>query len=116
MLLVEDNDHVRSFARDLLENLDCVVVAASDADEALKVLERRPVDLLFSDVVMPGKSGIELARVARKRDPSLPVLLASGYSEEVIGGGAREFEVLLKPFGAADVERGINTALEQVGR
>jgi CheY-like chemotaxis protein len=116
VLLVEDNDHVRDFARDLLENLDCRVVTASDADEALSVLENQPVDVLFSDVVMPGKSGIELARIARKRDPSLPVLLASGYSEEVIGGGAREFEVLLKPFGAAEIERGINTAMEQVGR
>jgi PAS domain S-box-containing protein len=116
VLLVEDNDHVRDFARDLLENLDCKVVTASDAAEALAVLENQPVDVLFSDVVMPGQSGIELARIARQRDPSLPVLLASGYSEEVIGGGAREFEVLLKPFGAAEIERGINIAMEQVGR
>jgi PAS domain S-box-containing protein len=116
VLLVEDNDHVRDFARDLLESMDCEVVTAGDADEALAVLDRRPVDLVFSDVVMPGKSGVELAKIARARDPSLPILLASGYSEEVIGGAATGFEVLMKPFGAVEIEQGINAAMTQVGR
>jgi PAS domain S-box-containing protein len=116
VLLVEDNDHVRDFARDLLENMDCAVVAAADADEALAALESQPVDLLFSDVVMPGKSGVELAKIVRESDPSLPILLASGYSEEVIGGAAKAFEVLMKPFGAVEIEQGINAAMTQVGR
>lgn len=116
VLLVEDNDRVRDFARDLLENMDCEVLAAAEADEALAVLERRSVDLLFSDVVMPGRSGVELAKIVRERDPSLPILLASGYSDEVIGGAAKAFEVLMKPFGALEVEQGINAALTQVGR
>jgi len=116
VLLVEDNDHVRDFARDLLENMDCAVVTAADADEALSALESQPVDLLFSDVVMPGKSGVELAKIVRERDPALPILLASGYSEEVIGGAAKAFEVLMKPFGAVEIEQGINAAMTQVGR
>ena len=59
---------------------------------------------------------VELAKIVRERDPSLPILLASGYSEEVIGGAAKAFEVLMKPFGAVEIEQGINAALEQVGQ
>lgn len=114
VLLVEDNDHVRDFARDLLENLDCTVISAASAEEALPILRTEPIDLLFSDVVMPGMSGVELAKAARAKDPSLPVLLASGYSDEVIEGAANAFEVLLKPFGADELNQGISVALEQV--
>jgi CheY-like chemotaxis protein len=49
---------------------------------------------------MPGMSGIELARLARQRFPEVRILLASGYSEEIVQGAAGEFEVLMKPYGA----------------
>src|SRR5688572_3632835 len=84
VLLVEDNSHVRDFAHHLLDELGYRVVSAGSAEEALELLETERVDLLFSDVVMPGRSGIELARLARQSNPGLPVLLASGYSEEVV--------------------------------
>ncbi len=100
VLLVEDNDQVRDFAASLLADLDYRVVAAASAEEALEVLARDPVDILFTDVMMPGITGIELARRARQRHPRLPVLLASGYSEEIAGGAARAFETLAKPYGA----------------
>ncbi|HYD11289.1 MAG TPA: ATP-binding protein [Allosphingosinicella sp.] len=101
VLLVEDNDQVREFAESLLADLDYRVLSAPSADAALVALAEHDVDLLFTDVMMPGMSGMELAERARNLRPDLPVLLASGYSEEMAGGTARAFETLAKPYGAA---------------
>jgi PAS domain S-box-containing protein len=100
VLIVEDSDQVREFGEHLLETLHCRVVAAGDGEEALRILEREKVDLVFSDVKMPGMSGVELAREVRERFPALPILLASGYSDEIVTGAAAEFDVLHKPYGA----------------
>lgn len=100
VLLVEDNEQVRNFAHVLLAELNYRVIDAESAERALEVLNVEPVDLVFSDVVMPGQSGIELARIVRERFPALPVLLASGYSEEVAKGAASDFDILPKPYGA----------------
>jgi PAS domain S-box-containing protein len=114
VLVVEDNDHVREFAQSLLEDMGHNVVPAASADEALERLAAEPVDLLFSDVVMPGLSGIELARLARETRPDLPVLLASGYSDEILAGAGACFEFVRKPYDAAMLDRAIQAALEQV--
>jgi PAS domain S-box-containing protein len=101
VLLVEDNDQVREFAESLLADLDYLVVSAPSGELALEALDAHRIDLLFTDVMMPGMSGVELAERARVLRPDLPVLLASGYSEEMAEGGARAFETLAKPYGAA---------------
>ena len=116
VLLVEDNDQVREFADNLLHELDYKVVGAASAEEALELLERDKVDILLTDVVMPGRSGIELARIVRQRLPHLPVLLATGYSEEVLSGGAGEFEILRKPYGAEALAAALSTAVDQAER
>jgi PAS domain S-box-containing protein len=103
VLLVEDNDQVRQFAESLLAELGCGVVSASSGAEALELFGREPVDILFTDVVMPGMSGIELAGRARALRPDLPVLLASGYSEEVVRGGAAQYRMVSKPYGMAQL-------------
>jgi PAS domain S-box-containing protein len=103
VLLVEDNAHVREFAENLLAELDYRVISASNAEAAIEVLGRDKVDLLFSDVLMPGMSGVELANHARRHHPELPVLLASGYSEEMARGAARAFATLAKPYGASSL-------------
>jgi PAS domain S-box-containing protein len=112
VLLVEDNDHVREFAHHLLDELGYRVVSAASAEEALERLEAGSVDLLFSDVVMPGMSGIELARLARERDPRLPVLLASGYSEEIVGAAGADFDIVRKPYDLNGIEAALGAALE----
>jgi CheY-like chemotaxis protein len=114
VLLVEDNAQVRQFAEDLLRDLGCDVVAASNGNEALEQLESKPIDLLFSDVVMPGISGVELTRKARKLKPGLPVLLATGYSDEVVKGSP-EFEVLPKPYRPQDLGQAIANVLGRQG-
>jgi PAS domain S-box-containing protein len=99
VLLVEDNEQVAEFAGHLLEELGCAVELAGSGEEALDQLEVKRPDIVFSDVVMPGISGIELARRLRERWPDLPVLLASGYSEDVLKGEARLYELVRKPYG-----------------
>jgi PAS domain S-box-containing protein len=113
VLLVEDNDHVREFAHHLLDDLGYRVMSAASAEEALELLEKEEVDVLFTDVVMPGRSGIELARMVRQSRPSLPVLLASGYSEEIVGTAGAEFEIVRKPYDATLLETAIGAALER---
>lgn len=116
VLLVEDNEQVREFAQHLLEDLDCRVLAATDAEEALRLLEKERFDLVFSDVIMPGLSGIELARLVHERHPALPVVLASGYSEEVVKGGAGQLEFVRKPYGRESLAAALSRALPAVRR
>jgi PAS domain S-box-containing protein len=111
VLLVEDNDQVRQFAQNLLGELQCEVSSAACGEEAIELLERESFDLLFSDVVMPGMSGVELAALVRERYPNLPVLLASGYSNELFRGAAADLDIVPKPYGAAALSKGLATVL-----
>jgi PAS domain S-box-containing protein len=98
VLLVEDNPDVASASTVLLEQLGYTVRRASDAEAALRELEHGDIDLVFSDIVMPGRmDGLGLARHLKQVSPNLPVLLATGY------GGAPanvngEFFILRKPY------------------
>ena len=114
VLLVEDNAEVRRFAEDLLRDLGCEVAAAESGEQAFERLANEPIDLLFSDVVMPGMSGVELARAARQQKPGLPVLLATGYSAEVVTN-IPEFEVIPKPYRPQDLGQAISRVLGQRG-
>ncbi|HYD68628.1 ATP-binding protein [Azospirillum sp.] len=98
VLQVEDDAIVGNMTAAALTELGYTVVRAGNADEALAVLaEVDGVDVLFTDVVLPGgQSGIDLAREARRRVPDLPVVLATGYSESF--AGAESLPVLPKPY------------------
>ena len=103
ILLVEDQEEVRDIAVAVLRDLDYQVVEADNGPNALAALERHPeVDLLFTDVVMPGgMNGAELAEAASRRQPGLKVLFASGYPENAItAGGALKpgAHYLAKPY------------------
>jgi len=112
VLLVEDNPHVREFAEGLLTDLGCDVATAENAPAALDRLDQGGIDLILSDVVMPGMSGVELARAVRESHPDVPVLLATGYSDEIVTRGS-EFAVLAKPFGAADLSKAMAQVLAE---
>ncbi len=113
VLLVEDNPQVREFAEGLLADLGCEVVAAENGDEALERIASNGIDFVLTDVVMPGMSGVELARRIRQKHPGMPVLLATGYSDEIVKRGS-EFAVLAKPFGAADLSKAMTALLDEV--
>jgi PAS domain S-box-containing protein len=98
ILLVEDNAGVRSFAKSLLEDSGAQVCEVSCADEAESALSENTYDLVFSDVVMPGRSGIDLARALQESRPGQRILLATGYSKEVVAGNTAGFKILRKPY------------------
>jgi CheY-like chemotaxis protein len=110
VLLVEDNAQVRQFAEGLLADLGCDVISVDSAQTALRKLQSDRFDLVLSDVVMPQMSGVELARRVRDDHPDVPVLLATGYSDEILRTGT-EFAVIAKPFGAADLSQAMAEVL-----
>jgi CheY-like chemotaxis protein len=100
VLVVEDDDNVASLVCEMINDLGYSATRVPTAHAALERIERGPpVDLVFSDIVMPGGlSGIELAGELRRRKPELPILLTTGYAgrgeEEEVEG----FPVLRKPY------------------
>jgi PAS domain S-box-containing protein len=98
VLLVEDNPDVASVSCNLLEQLGYTVRRASDAETALREIERDGIDLVFSDIVMPGKmDGLGLAHRLKEIRPDLPVLLATGYSDAAANVRGN-FPILRKPY------------------
>ena len=109
VLVVEDNLDVGRFCTQLLEDLDHATVWAHNAEAALAEMERVPFrfDAVFSDVVMPGIGGVELARRLRKDHPRLPVVLTTGYSDVLARDDAHGFELVRKPYSAEQVARAL---------
>jgi PAS domain S-box-containing protein len=110
VLVVEDDPFVRSYAITSVESLGYSVIAAVDGNDALQKLRTDiHVDILFTDIVMPGGiNGWELADLARKLRPGLPVLLTSGYALETLvkHGRLRAGAVVLaKPYRKTDLAR-----------
>ncbi len=111
ILLVEDNEGVGNFAAGLLSELGQTVTWVADGQSALEALNqnRDAFDLVFSDVVMPGMSGIELGHAVKARWPDLEVVLTSGYSHVLAEEGTHGFELLKKPYSI----EGLLVALKQ---
>lgn len=108
VLIVEDEDAVRSLTRMILEQGGYRVLEAADADEALSVSSNldQPIDLLLSDVVMPRVSGPQLAAQMQEEQPDLKVLFISGHADETIvrhGVLMPDTELLVKPFSVQDL-------------
>ena len=116
ILVVEARADVAEVARMILEDLGYTVLHASNGRAALDLLAETRVDLLFTDLIMPGGlNGVALAREARRRWPRIRVLLTTGYAEaslERTDAGGREFDVLNKPYGPADLARKVRVILD----
>lgn len=100
VLVVEDNGVVGQFATETLRELGYRTTWAPNASAALTILaeDRERFDLVFSDVVMPGMNGLELAREIRRLYPTLPVVLTTGYSQALAQEGTDGFELVQKPY------------------
>jgi PAS domain S-box-containing protein len=103
ILVVEDNERMRAVTLKQLTDLGYRSLAAENAKAALSLLDQHPeIDLLFTDVIMPGgMTGCELAREVKKRRPSLRILLTSGYTAQAVANGCHDLaglELLQKPF------------------
>jgi PAS domain S-box-containing protein len=98
ILLVEDNPDVAAATAGLLEQLGYAVRWVSNAEEALAEIDGDGIDLVFSDIVMPGKmDGLALAQAIREKHPRLPILLATGYSD-ALRKTSLGFQILRKPY------------------
>lgn len=107
VLVVEDNADVGQFATHSLTELGYSSIWTSNAADALAELALDPdrFDAVFSDVVMPGMSGVELGREIRRLYPDLPVILTSGYSHVLAQNGAEGFDLLHKPYSIEQLSR-----------
>jgi two-component system, NtrC family, sensor kinase len=114
VLVVEDNIEVGTFAKDALTELGYATTLVHSAMEALAALTRNAerFDVVFTDVVMPGMTGIDLAQEIRRRHFDLPVVLTSGYSHVLSQNGSFGFELLQKPYSIEQLAR----VLHKVGR
>ena len=114
VLLVEDNEEVGNLAEALLRELGHSVVRARNGAEALRLADQGAAfDILFTDMVMPGITGLELAQKLKQRHPRLPIVLTTGYSERMIATGAQSFPVLPKPFRLETLASTLNQALAE---
>jgi CheY-like chemotaxis protein len=117
VLVVEDDDDVRSYSIECLREFGYRIIEAHDGPAALRLLERQgaSVDLLFTDVVMPGMSGKELADLARTSHPQLKILYTSGYTRNAIVHGGRldaGVEMIAKPFTVAALAQKVRDVLD----
>ena len=117
ILLVEDEQSVRDAVQRALEENGYIVFAAADATEATDIYdqEKEKLDLLFSDVVLPGKSGLQLTDELLSCSPGLPVLLTSGHADRESHWAViqkRGFRFLQKPFALADLLRAVKETME----
>lgn len=109
VLVVDDQADVLDMTIELFRNMGYEVLSANNGKDALAILETMPhVDILFSDVVMPGISGIDLAREARSLIPKIKVILASGYhagSLTINNSGAEDYKFVKKPYRMAEIAK-----------
>ncbi|MBJ2216820.1 GAF domain-containing hybrid sensor histidine kinase/response regulator [Pseudomonas sp. MF7453] len=113
VLIVEDNLEVGRFASQILKDLGYKTTWATNAEQALALAggDAQAFDAIFSDVVMPGMTGVAMAKLLRERRKDLPVVLVSGYSEELADSGYEGFEFVAKPYSAEQVARALVRAM-----
>jgi signal transduction histidine kinase/CheY-like chemotaxis protein len=116
ILVVEDNQEVGHFAETLLTELGHSVTLATTGEEALELTRERDFDIVFSDVVMPGMGGLRLAEQLAEEQPRLPVILATGYSQEIAQSGSGGRPVILKPYRLATLSRALVDAMAEADR
>jgi len=106
ILVVEDNEDVRELAESMLDSAGYAVVSAPSGEQALDLLEEQAdIDLVFTDVLMPGgMNGLQLADQVRARRPGTPILITTGYMDELPAASrAQSLDILTKPYRQEDL-------------
>ena len=118
ILVVEDNEAVRAFSVEVLQDYGFRVFEAADASEALKILEgTKAIDLLFTDIGLPGLNGKELASTVQRKHPSVRILFTSGYAQMPSPTSSRwisEIPLLSKPFTRSQLFERVTQVLSSV--
>lgn len=117
VLLVDDDDPVRAVTAAMLRDLGYFVRDAASGDAALRALEQHEdIDVLVTDLAMPGMNGIQLAAAARAAHGDLSVLFISGYADQIEGRLGPGGRLLRKPFAVDDLLRAVEDELAERGR
>jgi len=115
ILLVEDDTAIRELAEDVLSESGYDITAVGDAEAAVTALcNAGSFDLLISDIRLPGMNGCELARQAMSQDPSLRVLLMTGYAGQTVGDPEilpRHVPLLRKPFTLRELLKSVHSTI-----
>jgi putative two-component system response regulator len=119
ILLIDDEAVIRDLIAEILVDGGHDVTTCESAEEALARLDDAAIELVVSDIIMPGLSGLELLSAVRERRPSLPVVLVTGAGThatltEALAGGADG--LVMKPFTHAELQRTVATTLDRAGR
>lgn len=117
VVVADDEEIVLSLVRDMLEDEGHLVETAPNGPEALKLIEKAPVDLIITDIRMPHMNGIELAAKARVIRPDVVVIFITGYADlnsakDAIKQGA--FEYILKPFELKEIRQAVDKAVQKI--
>ena len=114
VLIVDDDDAVRATTADVLNRVGYTVLQASGGKEALDLLDAEgTIDVLLTDVVMPGMSGTTLARRVRVSRPQMPIVFISGYAEPDEIAGEQLGRLVRKPFAMSDLRKQIEDAIAE---
>jgi CheY-like chemotaxis protein len=116
VLVVDDNEEVGAFAETLLEELGHRVLRARSGAEALRLAGETEVDAVFTDVVMPEMSGLELAEKLRAGRADLPVILTTGFSDRIATSGSGGLPVVFKPYRLETLAEALDKALRSDGK
>ncbi|MBO9574870.1 MAG: response regulator [Sphingobium sp.] len=112
ILVVEDNETVGNLVETLLGELGHSVIRARSGPEALHLADSgTEFDVVFSDMVMPGMTGLELADKLKRTRPHLPIILTTGYSETLVTAGSRGFPIVPKPYRIETLAVAVDEAL-----
>jgi len=119
ILIIDDNDSFREFLREVLESAGYEIIDASNGDDGIKLYREKGADIVISDMIMPGKEGLETMVALKKEFPDIKMIAVSGggfeepttYLEgaELIGGALRTFT---KPFTIPEILKAIKEILE----
>lgn len=117
VIVADDEEIVLSLVRDMLEDEGYLVEVAPNGPDALKLVEKGPVDLIITDIRMPHMNGIELAAKAREIRPNVVVIFITGYADvnsakDAIKQGA--FEYILKPFELKEIRQAVDKAVQKI--
>jgi len=116
ILIVDDEQALLAITEEILGQAGYKIVSALSAEIALDILQNNTFNLLFSDVIMPGKSGYELAREVRKKYPEMKIQLTSGYDDNSQGDAEHTLlknKILNKPYGDVKLLKTIRNILDQ---
>lgn len=113
VLLVEDDDLIRLTTTEMLSDLGCIVTEAGTAQEALRIMEKQPVDILLTDVGLPGISGLQLAKDVYDRQPNLRLILATGDSEVKSEAARLGAIFIMKPYTPGSLRQGLELAMKR---